>query len=492
MALSFVARLRRAAARAAALGALLALASACDDGRGDPPPLAPQPGALDVAVSGLPGGATPNVTVLGPGGFSRTLTASQTLEQLAPGPYTVTAASVTVGESVYRATVAAAGGSGTPSAGTLAVQVRSGATAAVTATYSLLQLALELVASGLSNPVHLASPTGDARLFVVEQPGRVRVLRNGQLLATPFLDIAARVRSGGEEGLLSVAFDPAFATNGFFYVYFTNTAGDIAVERYSAPAGADVASPTPTSVLTIPHPTFGNHNGGLLAFGPDGMLYLGTGDGGGGGDPFGNARNLASLLGKLLRLDVRTLPYTVPPTNPFVGQAGRRGEIWAYGLRNPWRFDFDTPGGAASGAMLYVADVGQGAWEEVNVAPAGSGGLNYGWNTMEGTHCYPADVACNVAGLHLPAIEYDHGQGCSITGGYVYRGAALPELAGHYFYSDYCGGWLASMTGNAAGNYTTRRWDVPNVGNVTSFGEDAAGELYLLSAAGTVHRLVRR
>jgi glucose/arabinose dehydrogenase len=349
-------------------------------------------------------------------------------------------------------------------------------------------LELQPVASGLAAPVFLTAPTGDARLFVVEQPGRIRIVKNGQLLAAPFLDISARVSYGGERGLLSMAFDPQYAANGFFYVYYTSAPnGDIVVERYGGTAGADVASATPTPVIAIAHPGASNHNGGLVTFGSDGMLYLGTGDGGGAGDPSGNGQNVNVLLGKLLRLDVRTLPYTVPAGNPFVGQAGRRGEIWASGLRNPWRFAFDR-----GSANLYIADVGQNLYEEVNVAPSTSAGLNYGWNIMEGLHCYPSGDACSRAGLVLPAIEYSHASGgCSITGGFVYRGAAIPEIRGQYFYSDYCSGILASMTGTGAGS-TTRTWSVPNVGNVVSFGEDAAGELYVLSANGTVYRIVRR
>jgi glucose/arabinose dehydrogenase len=222
------------------------------------------------------------------------------------------------------------------------------------------------------------------------------------------------------------------------------------------------------------------------------MLYICTGDGGGGGDPFGNAQALSSLLGKILRIDVRALPYTIPPSNPFVGGAGRRGEIWAYGLRNPWRFAFDAPPDAPGRTDLYVADVGQNQFEEVNVARSNPPGINYGWNVMEGAHCYPAGTPCDLPGMHRPAVEYDHGQGCSVTGGFVYRGAAIPEIAGHYFYSDYCQGWLASLTGDDARGFSTRRWNAPSIGSVLSFGRDAAGELYVLAASGTVYRIVRR
>ncbi len=348
-----------------------------------------------------------------------------------------------------------------------------------------LQLDLTPVVTGLSSPVHLTAPAGDSRLFIVEQAGRIRVVKNGQLLATPFLTVPG-VLSGGERGLLSMAFDPQYATNGFFYIYYTSAPnGDIVVERRGGTVGADVASPTVTPVLTIPHPA-SNHNGGLVAFGPDGMLYMGTGD----GASEANGQNQNTLLGKVLRLDVRTLPYTIPTTNPFVGQAGKRGEIWAYGLRNPWRFAFDR---GANPSMLYIADVGQNRYEEVNVAPSTSAGLNYGWNVMEGLHCYPSGDTCNKTGLQLPAIEYDHATGgCSVTGGFVYRGAAIPEAAGQYFYSDYCTGFLASMSGSTSAGFTTRTWTVPSVGNVLAFGEDSAGELYVLSGNGTVYKIAKR
>lgn len=366
-------------------------------------------------------------------------------------------------------------------------------TACTTSTVPIddVRLDLQPVASGLASPVYLTAPPGDARLFVVEQPGRIRVVKGGQLLAAPFLDITAKVKYGGEQGLLSVAFDPQYAANGFFYVYYTSQPdGDLVVERYGGAVGADVASAAATPVITIPHPGQTNHNGGLVSFGADGMLYMGTGDGGGAGDPTGNAQNLGVLLGKLLRLDVRTLPYTIPADNPFVGQAGRRGEIWAYGLRNPWRYAFDR---AAVPTMLYIADVGQNRYEEVHLASAAAAGLNYGWNVMEGLHCYPSGDACSKAGLQVSVLEYDHANGaCSITGGFVYRGSAIREMLGQYFFSDYCTGFLKTLEGSMGSDFIVRTWDVPNVGNVTSFGEDAAHELYVLAQAGTVYRIVKR
>ena len=353
-------------------------------------------------------------------------------------------------------------------------------------------LALGIVASGLESPVYLTSPPGDARLFVVEQPGRIRIVKGGTLLETPFLDIADRVRCCGEEGLLSVAFPPDYATTGHFFVYFVDDAGDIAVERYTAATpAADIAGTTPTPVLSIPHPTHSNHNGGLLLFGPDGMLYAGTGDGGGGGDPSGNGQDLGVLLGKLLRIDVRTLPYAIPATNPFVGDEGAREEIWAYGLRNPWRFDLAERAGDPDGADLWIADVGQNRYEEVNAAIGNPGGLNFGWNVTEGMHCYPSGDDCETTGLEAPVYEYDHDEGCSITGGFVHRGPSLPELDGHYFFSDYCGGWLASLSGSESSGFTRHDWEIPDIGNVLSFGRDAVGELYMLTTAGVVYRIGR-
>lgn len=352
-------------------------------------------------------------------------------------------------------------------------------------------LTLQTVASGLEQPLYLTAPAGDARLFIVERPGRVRIVANGTLLAQPFADIAAKTTTSGERGLLSMAFDPQYRQNGRFYLYYTDTNGDIAIDRMTVSGDANTAdAASAVRLLTIPHPGANNHNGGQLAFGPDGMLYVGTGDGGGAGDPSGNGQNLDTLLGKILRLDVGGTGYAIPAGNPYAGQAGRRGEIWASGVRNPWRFSFDR-----TERLLYIADVGQGEREEVDIAPATQAGNNYGWRTMEGSACYNA-ASCDKTGLFIPQFEYQHGangiNGCSITGGYVYRGAALPELAGQYLYSDYCKGYLKSFAfrNGTAGAVTT--WDVGDVGNVLSFGEDAAGELYMLSANGRVYRIAKR
>jgi glucose/arabinose dehydrogenase len=335
---------------------------------------------------------------------------------------------------------------------------------------------LEVVASGLTNPLYLTAPAGDARLFIVEQAGRIRIVQNGQLLNTPFLDLTSKVRFGGEQGLLSLAFHPQYASNGYFFVNYTDTNGDTRVERYrvsSDPNRADAASAK--QLLFVDQP-YANHNGGHILFGPDGMLYVGMGDGGSGGDPQGYGQNRNALLGKILRIDVTSGdPYGIPSNNPFVGTAGVRPEIWAYGLRNPWRLAFDRTDGT-----FYVADVGQNAVEEVNVVPAATGGQNYGWNIMEGSRCYGSS-SCARSGLLLPVTEYSHADGCSVTGGVVYRGSSLTQLRGHYFYGDYCQGWVRSFR-YANGQATDpRTWDLGSIGQILSFGEDSSGEMYVLS-----------
>jgi len=350
-------------------------------------------------------------------------------------------------------------------------------------------LALKLdpfISSGLTAPVFLTQPLDDGRIFVVEQPGRIRVIRNGVLQATPFLDITSRVLYSGERGLLSVAFHPQYATNHFFYVYFTTqTNGDIRIERFSATTNPEVADPASSKlILTTAHSSQPNHNGGLLTFGPDGMLYAGLGDGGGGGDPDGNGQNVNALLGSLLRLDVdHGDPYAIPSDNPFVGQANHRGEIWAKGLRNPWRYAFDPPTG-----NLYIADVGQGLHEEVDVVAANKAGVNYGWNIMEGASCYNA-ATCSQTGLQLPVIDYGHNPACSITGGYVYRGTAIDGLQGHYLYSDYCAGFLKSFRFDNGTATDQHDWGL-TASQVTSFGRDFAGELYLMSG-NTILKIVK-
>jgi len=344
------------------------------------------------------------------------------------------------------------------------------------------------VATTLSDPDYLTAPPGDVnRLFVVEQPGRIRVVQNGQLLPTPFLDIASKVSYVREQGLFSVAFHPSYASNGFFYVDYTDLSGDTRIERYRVSADSNVADSASHKLILFVKQPYANHNGGLVTFGPDGMFYIGMGDGGGAGDPQNRAQNRDSLLGKLLRIDVNTgdtTPYKIPPDNPYAATRGR-GEIWALGLRNPWRYAFDPPAG-----LLYTADVGENTWEEVDAEAASSAGLNYGWRIMEGAHCYDPNP-CSAAGLVVPKLEYSHAGGnCAIIGGSVYRGTLSPALVGQYFYADDCGGWVRSLT-VARGVVTSRtNWTVTaNLGNVHSFGEDARGELYVVSGNGTVYRL---
>lgn len=381
------------------------------------------------------------------------------------------------------------------------------------------EIALVQVAGGLASPVLLThAGDGSERLFVVEQAGRIQIIHQGTLSSTPFLDITNRVRSpasngGPEEGLLSVTFPPQYAHKGYFYVYYTNRAGNNVVARYHLGANADSAdAASEETILILEHPVHSNHNGGQLAFGPDGYLYIGTGDGGGGGDPAGNAQSTASLLGKLLRIHVelkdapasagpnpvyfplisknpnqsyKAPVYLIPPSNPFAGQQGQRGEIWAFGLRNPWRFSFDRLTGD-----LYNGDVGQDSYEEINFQPAdSSGGENYGWNIMEGAHCYNS-ASCDQSGLVLPVAEYSHSSGnCdSVTGGFVYRGSTYPTLQGIYFYADYCRGkiWGLRREGDA---WLSQLFAQPGF-NIPSFGEDQSGELYLLAKSGVVYQIV--
>jgi glucose/arabinose dehydrogenase len=340
------------------------------------------------------------------------------------------------------------------------------------------------VVSGLVNPIQITNAgDGSGRLFVVEQRGRIRIVKDGELAETSFLDIHDRVSCCNERGLLSVAFPASFATSGSFYVNYTDLAGDTVVARFQAPAGTpDIADPGSGKVLlTIPQP-YSNHNGGQIAFSPhDGYLYVGMGDGGDAGDPQNNGQSPGSLLGKMLRIDVESgaAPYAVPPSNPFTQTAAYRGEIWAVGLRNPWRFSFDRDTGD-----LYIGDVGQYSWEEVDYQPAASaGGENYGWRRMEGMHCFkPAD--CDPTGLTLPVTEYGHGLGCAVTGGYVYRGQEADDLRGWYLYGDYCSGRIWGLKKNESGWQSEELLRQPIL--ISSFGEDEAGELYVADHRGGV------
>ncbi len=345
------------------------------------------------------------------------------------------------------------------------------------------------VASDFSRPLYLTNAgDGSNRLFVVEQSGKIWILQDGTRLETPFLDVSDRISRealGGdytERGLLGLAFPPDYAQTGAFYINYTDLNGNTVVARYHVsaddPNAADPASEAQMLTVEQPYP---NHNGGQLAFGPDGYLYIGLGDGGSQGDPNGNGQNTGVLLAKILRLDVSGDDgYAIPPTNPFANDAVARPEVWAYGLRNPWRFSFDRQTGD-----LYIADVGQNTWEEVNFQPADSaGGENYGWNIYEGNHAYAGGNP--PPNLTLPFAEYSHDTGgCSVTGGYVYRGSGLPDLQGYYFFGDWCSGNLWASQKDASGTWQTNL--VLQTGReISSFGEDEAGELYLLDYAGAV------
>lgn len=352
-------------------------------------------------------------------------------------------------------------------------------------------LALEQVASGLAVPLFLTAPVGDSRLFIVEKNGRIRIVKNGVLLAQPYLDITTKVSNGSEQGLLGLAFHPRYASNGRFVVNYTNSSGDTRVASYRVSSDPDRADAASEQILLSIAQPFSNHNGGQVTFGPDGMLFVSTGDGGSGGDPQGNGQDVSDLLGSLLRLEVlNDGTARVPADNPFVGQPGARAELWNYGLRNPWRFAFDRSNGD-----LYIADVGQGEREEINVSTAASGmgkGLNYGWAVYEGSRCFGGAGACTPTGFTMPIVEYTHSDGCSITGGFVYRGAAIPALHGTYFYSDYCSSWIRSFRFVGGAATEKLEWSALSPGGqVVSFGEDAAGELYVLSSNGTVWRIVK-
>ncbi|MCF8233256.1 MAG: PQQ-dependent sugar dehydrogenase [Bacteroidales bacterium] len=345
-------------------------------------------------------------------------------------------------------------------------------------------------ATGLNNPLSIAH-AGDSRLFVVEQEGYIQIVdSNGQINSSPFLDITDRVTSGGEQGLLGLAFHPDYSSNGYFYVNYTDNSGNTSISRFSV-SGSNPDSALPLSemqLLSVEQP-FTNHNGGNLLFGPDSYLYIGLGDGGSGGDPQNNAQDLSVYLGKMLRIDVDGgNPYGIPADNPFVDEPEALDEIWAWGLRNPWRFSFDAETGD-----LWTADVGQNAYEEVNFQPAASdGGENYGWRCYEGTHEYNTSGCGPASDYTFPAFEYAHDTsgGCSVTGGVVYRGSNYPGMAGHYFFSDYCNDKLWSLTGSEGD------WEVHYHGqfggnSFSAFGEDVNGEIYIAGIqSGIIYRIV--
>jgi glucose/arabinose dehydrogenase len=350
------------------------------------------------------------------------------------------------------------------------------------------------------------------RVFVVEQRGTIRIVQEGQLNPEPFLDLSAQVQCCGEEGLLGLAFPPNYTEKGHFYIYYTRQDGNNQVSRYRVSPDPDIADPnSEEEILFLHHPTYANHNGGKLAFGPDGYLYIGTGDGGGAGDPQNNAQNLASLMGKILRIDaegahlaIKNLSnplffpllsggtgssegaYAIPSDNPFLNDPQARPEIWAFGLRNPWRFSFDAETGD-----LYIADVGQQAMEEINFQPASSsGGENYGWNILEGNLCFSPSNACTPPPHYSPPVSvYEHSQGCSVTGGEVYRGTTYPLLEGIYLYGDYCSGRIWGLVQD--GSVWQSRELLDTSYRISTFGSDEMGDLYLADLNnGTIYRII--
>ncbi|MCC6964320.1 MAG: PQQ-dependent sugar dehydrogenase [candidate division Zixibacteria bacterium] len=364
------------------------------------------------------------------------------------------------------------------------------------------QVTSQILTSGLSRPVFATSPPGDyRRLFIVEQRGSASVatradiriwdLHGDSLFSKPFLSVSP-VATGNEEGLLGLAFHPNYAVNGYFYTYHTNSAGNNVVTRYKVSAANpdSAAADSAFTILPLNHPSQSNHNGGWIGFGPDGYLYIATGDGGGGGDPFENGQSLNVLLGKMLRIDLDGgSPYAIPPSNPFFGGTERQ-EIFYWGLRNPWRNSFDRQTGA-----MFIADVGQNQWEEINWRPAAdSGNINFGWDLKEGTHCYEPATNCDPLGITTdPIYEYSHDFGCSITGGYVYRGCAIPAVVGDYFFGDYCAGTVFSFaySGVSITDFKDRTSELglPGFG-LFSFAEDNFGELYVLYQSGTIYKIM--
>lgn len=348
-----------------------------------------------------------------------------------------------------------------------------------------------LVTDGFDSPVGVVSAhDGTGRLFAWEQSGKIWVIENGEVGFDPFLDIGdlipASVFQGGytEQGLLGLVFHPQYEDNGVFIIHYSDVRGNTTLARYKVSSEPNRADPVSGSVFFTVNQPYPDHNGGQIAFGPDGYLYIGLGDGGNPDDPLRNGQNKEVLLGKILRLDVNATPYKVPQDNPFVNEAGAKPEIWAYGLRNPWRFSFDRETGD-----MFIGDVGQWAWEEVDVLPLGQGGLNFGWSAYQGMHEHIKQTKpVDESKLTMPILEYAHTEGCSVTGGYRYRGAALPEVNGIYFYGDYCNGrvWAASQL--ADGTWQNYLWKETGL-TISSFGEDEAGEIYLVDYKGGIYKL---
>jgi glucose/arabinose dehydrogenase len=371
-----------------------------------------------------------------------------------------------------------------PDATPVATAAPDTATPAVSAAFPPA-IQLEPLADGFTRPVYVThAGDGSGRLFVLEQPGRIAIVRAGEVVQQPFLDITNRVGSrGNEQGLLGLAFHPQYAENGLFFINYTNLSGDTVVSRFQA--SDDTADPNSELILLQIDQPYPNHNGGQVAFGPDGYLYIGTGDGGSAGDPLGAGQRLDTLLGKILRIDVNQgSPYAIPPDNPWASGEGGLPEIWAYGLRNPWRFSFDRSTGD-----LYIGDVGQNRLEEISFQRAGTpGGLNFGWNVAEGSDCFRAQE-CDTEGMVPPIAEYDHSKGCSVTSGYVYRGAEFPQLQGVYFFGDFCSRLIWALREGSDGSWMMAEL-LDSGAAISSFGEDEDGELYVTSLQdGTLYRV---
>ena len=367
--------------------------------------------------------------------------------------------------------------------------IASGATSGPTFDPSRIAISLTTYAHVDGGPLAIvAPPDGSGRLFVAAQDGRIWVVSNGAVAAAPLLNIGGRITSGGERGLLGIAVHPRFPSDPRVFVDYTDLNGNTVVSSFSLdPADMSRLDPASEKVIVTTVQPFPNHNGGALLFGPDRDLYISLGDGGSGGDPFRNGQRLDTTLGKVLRIDVdhpsEGRAYGIPAGNPFVGNSSARPEIWLYGLRNPWRMSFDRATGD-----LWIGDVGQEKWEEVDVARSGASGLNFGWNKMEGLHCYPPGTACDNTGLTLPVAEYGHGPECTVIGGYVYRGLAFPALQGAYLFADYCSGALFAIPAAATGQTTPVVVGKTNTG-ISAFGEDAAGELYAVNLDGTISKV---
>jgi glucose/arabinose dehydrogenase len=354
-----------------------------------------------------------------------------------------------------------------------------------------LTVTLEPIVDGFRAPLAVVSANdGSGRLFVVEQGGLIRIVRDGQIDPDPFLDVSSEISAGGEQGLLGLTFHPDFPDDPRFFVDYTNRDGDTQVSSFTVDASnPDRAIPASEERLLIVDQPYANHNGGDVEFGPDGYLYIALGDGGSGGDPHGNGQNLSTKLGKILRIDVDGATgdgiYEIPKDNPFASTEGADPAIFLYGLRNPWRLSFDRATGD-----LWIGDVGQSHWEEIDVARAGTSGQNFGWNVMEGSHCFRPENACDETGLTMPITEYSHADGCTVIGGYVYRGSEQPALTSGYLFSDYCSGQIWAIDPSLDG--LREPVVVGQAGaTISSFGEDESGELYATAlSAGTLLRVV--